>query len=133
MMELVPRLMLLLRRHSHAVLGQEMSFTSLRVLLQVNTHGPLCPGELAANMGVSRPAMTKICQGLVRQGLIRKQKGNRDGRSHLLALNPSGQRRVDRFREELQQRLSAQLESQLSLPQRKRLDQALQTLQEIYP
>ena len=66
-----------------AALGDEIR---LALLGQLSRSGPASISALAENFGVSRQAVTKHLQYLALAGII---AGNRTGREHVWALNPS--------------------------------------------
>jgi DNA-binding MarR family transcriptional regulator len=60
--------------------------------------GPLTLGELAAAEQVRPPTMTRIVDGLVREGLVRKRQGE-DRRTIVITATTRGQKLLQRARE----------------------------------
>src|SRR5215211_5504665 len=60
--------------------------------------GPLTLGELAAAEQVRPPTMTRIVDGLVREGLVRKQTGG-DRRTIVITATARGRRLLQRARQ----------------------------------
>ena len=60
--------------------------------------GPLTLGELAAAEQVRPPTMTRIVDGLVHDGLVRKRPGG-DRRTTVISATPRGRRLLQRARE----------------------------------
>ena len=86
-----------------------LSLSQLAALATVERHGPLTPGELAAQEKVQPPSMTRLAASLEAAGLVTRTAHPSDGRQALLAVTPAGAAllREDRRRREawLAQRL----------------------------
>ncbi|HYK10158.1 MAG TPA: MarR family transcriptional regulator [Gemmatimonadales bacterium] len=54
--------------------------------------GPRSLGDLAEAEGVRPPTMSRIVDGLVRSGLVRRRRGNHDGRSVLIEATARGEK-----------------------------------------
>jgi len=59
----------------------------------------LSTGELAAELGISAPAVTQLTDRLIRKRLIERRSAAADRRSVLVVLTSKGKRAIDRFRE----------------------------------
>ena len=132
LLDLAPRLMLMVRHESQAASAGNLGLAGFRALSKLNQHGPLTPGDLAGWLGVSRPAVSRLCEALERQGLVRRDSGDGDRRSHRLVLNPAGRRRVEKVKDDVVRRLAARLTT-LAPARRRRLDKAFQVLEENLP
>ncbi len=53
------------------------------------------PSELAEKAGVSRATMSGLIDGLLRDGLVVRQEGNKDRRSYSIQLAAAGQEKLD--------------------------------------
>src|SRR5882757_7518717 len=128
--DVLPRAMLMVRKESQAAIDGDISFTQVRMLSHLDKYGAMTPGDLAINLGVTRPAISKLCIGLVKLGFVQRSAPGDDRRSYTLSLNPAGKKRVDQIRENSAQHISARLQS-LSPQDQQRLSDALQVLEEI--
>jgi DNA-binding transcriptional ArsR family regulator len=63
-----------------------------RVILERLRRGEATPGELARPLRISWPAVTKHLRVLERAGLLQRR---RDGRNHLLTLEPEPMKQAD--------------------------------------
>ncbi|HKF54759.1 MAG TPA: MarR family transcriptional regulator [Blastocatellia bacterium] len=72
--------------------------------------GHLSIGELAAELGISAPAVTQLTDRLIRKRLIERRSMPADRRSVIVILTPKGKRAVDRFREKRGDAVRALLE-----------------------
>ncbi|MEJ2089918.1 MAG: MarR family transcriptional regulator, partial [Gammaproteobacteria bacterium] len=50
----------------------------------------LSPSDLADRLGITRPSITSLIDGLVRQGLVRRQPARDDRRRMTISLTPAG-------------------------------------------
>jgi DNA-binding MarR family transcriptional regulator len=66
--------------------------------LRVLGRGPLCTSELAAELGVSAPAITQLTDRLTQKRLIERRTVDRDRRAVRIALTDKGRRTVAAFR-----------------------------------
>lgn len=56
------------------------------VLMRLLYDGPMQPGKLAAEMNVTKGAISKLADRLVARGLLQRSAGGTDGRTQLLTL-----------------------------------------------
>ena len=82
----------LLRRVSRVDAESGLSAARLSALSVVVFAGPLPLGELAAAEGVKPPTMSGIVDGLVRDGLVRRDPSPDDGRRVRVRATPKGRR-----------------------------------------
>ena len=67
------------------------SWSAFRLLFVTWLAGPLEPGRAATLAGMSRAAVSNLAKGLVADGMIVRNPGERDGRSALLSLTDRGE------------------------------------------
>lgn len=66
--------------------------------LKVLRRGAMTTGELAAQLGISAPAVTQLTDRLCRKQLLERRADSGDRRAVIVALTDRGRRAVDRFR-----------------------------------
>ena len=66
-----------------------LTLTQLAALATLERHGPLTPGELAAQERVQPPSMTRIVASLQEAGLVLRRPHPTDGRQVLLEAAPA--------------------------------------------
>ena len=74
----------------------EVSLPQYRALVVLGSRGSQRPVDLAQALGVDPSTATRMCDRLVRKGLITRRHDVVDRRGVLLDLSPSGRRLVDR-------------------------------------
>jgi DNA-binding MarR family transcriptional regulator len=83
----------------------EVTLPQFRALVVLVSRGPQRVIDISAELGVDPSAGTRLCDRLVRKGLVRRQRSTTDRRVVRVALTPAGQTLVDevtlRRREEL--------------------------------
>ncbi len=65
-----------------------LTLTQLAALATLERHGPLTPGELAAQERVQPPSMTRVVASLHEAGLVQRRPHPTDGRQVLLDVAP---------------------------------------------
>jgi DNA-binding MarR family transcriptional regulator len=75
-----------IRRHR----GDGVSDSQLCVLVDLDGHGSLTPGELAALEHVTPPSMNRTVNGLEATGLVTRSKSPADARKVIIELTPAG-------------------------------------------
>jgi len=89
---------LMIEHHQKHVLELDLTMPQAQAL-RVLRRGPLCTGELAAELRISAPAVTQLTNRLTRKHLIERRAADKDRRSVLVGLTDKGRQAVDRFRE----------------------------------
>ncbi len=89
----IGRLIIMLRRETAAA---GLSRAQLSVLAALRDGGPRRITELAEREQVTQPSMTLLISRMQRQGWVQRQPDESDGRGVLVALTPSGRKRLDR-------------------------------------
>ncbi len=78
----------------------ELDLTMVQAqVLRLLHAGSLSTGVLAAELGISAPAVTQLTDRLIRKRLIERKSAAADRRSVLVVLTSKGKRAIDRFRE----------------------------------
>jgi DNA-binding MarR family transcriptional regulator len=99
------RAMVGLAARSLANLDADVTLPQYRALVVLATRGPQRVVDISAELGVTPSTGTRMCDRLVRKGLIRRYRSATDRRAVRLALTPTGRSLVDevtrRRREEL--------------------------------
>jgi DNA-binding MarR family transcriptional regulator len=88
-----------------------VSPSRLSALSVVVYAGPLAIGALATAEGVAAPTMTRLVDGLERDGFVRRRRDPADARGVLVDATPAGKRILTRGRAQRVQTLAATLAS----------------------
>ena len=85
-----------LARHYRTALGAALQDLGIypgqeQLLLALAKGGPLAPSQLADQLGVRAPTITKMAMRLSASGLVEKTKQEGDGRMVVIALTETGQ------------------------------------------
>ena len=83
----------------------ELDAYAYGLLARLADQGPQRSIELAEHVGVGKATITRQLKPLEALGLIRRLPDPDDGRAHLVALTPDGERRVTAVREVRRERL----------------------------
>jgi DNA-binding MarR family transcriptional regulator len=75
---------------SLTVAGDEVTLPQYRALVVLAARGPRGTAELAAALAVSPSTATRMCDRLVRKGLVRRTRRAGDRRGVRIALTPAG-------------------------------------------
>ena len=90
---------------SLAVAGDEVTLPQYRALVVLAASGPQGTAELAAALAVNPSTATRMCDRLVRKGLVRRQRQSGDRRAVRITLTAAGRDMVT----EVSQRRRAEL------------------------
>jgi DNA-binding MarR family transcriptional regulator len=91
-------LMPLMGRMAHGVARQRGTLTLERSrILGPLVGGAMRAGELAQQCHLGRPNLTELVDGLVEEGLVRRDEDASDRRAVVLTLTPQGRRELHRF------------------------------------
>ena len=99
----------LARQLRHAEGGEELSPARLGALAAVAARGPLSLAALATAERVSAPTMSRIVEGLVREGLVTRAHETSDRRTIRIAATPEGHAALKSGRKGQVKALSARL------------------------
>ena len=105
--------------------AEELSFSAAALLLTLRFRSALTATELGAIAGIAQPTAVRVIDGLIRRGLVARQK--RAGRAAPLRLTALGRRRADRLLSE-RARALGQLLAALSGDEHTRLERIMDKL-----
>jgi DNA-binding MarR family transcriptional regulator len=99
------RVLVAIAARSLADAGEEVTLTQYRSLVILASRGPQSMAALAEAVAVTPPTASRLCQRLVRKGLVRRRTDRHDRRQVRLALTEAGRDLIDtvtaRRREEI--------------------------------
>lgn len=75
---------------SLAAAGDEVTLPQYRALVVLAASGPQGTADLAAALAVNPSTATRLCDRLVRKGLVRRHRQEGDRRTVAIALTPAG-------------------------------------------
>lgn len=73
----------------------EVTLTQYRLLMVLATLGPQGVASLASALGVTPPNVSRLCDRLVRKGLVRRRTRRQDRRQVRIELSTTGRQLVD--------------------------------------
>ncbi len=101
------RVLVAIAARSLADVGEEVTLTQYRSLVVLASRGPQGVAALADAVSVTPPTASRMCDRLVRKGLVTRRTDRRDRRHVRIALSQGGRRLVDavtaRRRHEIEQ------------------------------
>ena len=114
------RVLVAVAARSLADAGEDVTLTQYRSLVVLASRGPETVAELADHVAVTPPTASRLCDRLVKKGLIRRRAGRHDRRQVHIALTETGRELIDavtvRRRREIADLLAAiPLETQRSV------------------
>jgi DNA-binding MarR family transcriptional regulator len=89
------RVLVAVAARSLAEVGEEVTLTQYRSLVVLASRGPQGMAALAEAVGVTSPTASRMCERLVRKGLVTRRADRRDRRQVRIALSPAGRRLVE--------------------------------------
>ncbi len=89
------RVLVAVAARSLADVGEEVTLTQYRSLVVLASRGPQGVAALAEAVSVSPPTASRMCDRLVKKGLVTRRIDRRDRRQVRIALSPGGRRLVD--------------------------------------
>ena len=75
---------------SLANVAEDVTLAQYRVLIELAARGPQRVANLAAALGVERSTATRMCDRLVRKGLVHRRRTNQDRRGVRVSLTTAG-------------------------------------------
>jgi DNA-binding MarR family transcriptional regulator len=89
------RVLVAIAARSLAEVATEVTLTQYRSLVVLASRGPQSVAALADELDVTPSTVSRLCDRLVRKGLVRRREDRRDRRAVRLALTPAGRALVD--------------------------------------
>jgi DNA-binding MarR family transcriptional regulator len=89
------RVLVAIAARSLADAGEDVTLTQYRSLVVLASRGPQTVAELADLLAVTPPTASRLCERLVRKGLIRRRAGRHDRRQVHIALTETGRELID--------------------------------------
>jgi len=107
------RVLVAVAARSLADLGEaeDVTLTQYRSLVVLASRGPQGIASLADALGVTPPTASRLCDRLVRKGLVRRRADRSDRRQVRVALTETGRRLVDVVTERRRCEIAALLEA----------------------
>ena len=130
-LETVPLVMRVLRSHAQSESSPELSMAQFRALAFVGRNEGAMLADVAAFLGLTPPAASKLVDGLVAAGLVAREAGITDRRRVALKLNAGGRRIYQRAVESAEQYLAEHLAALNSIARGEVL-RAMQALRSIF-
>ncbi len=93
------RVLVAVAARSLAGLAEEVTLTQYRSLVVLASQGPSAITSLAEALAVTPPTASRLCERLVRKGLVRRRTDPHDRRQVRVTLTPAGRRLVDEVTE----------------------------------
>jgi DNA-binding MarR family transcriptional regulator len=109
LMDTVPLLMRVLRREVRSRRPEGLSVPQFRMLIFLGRHPGATLSEVTNHIGLTRPTMSKMVDGLVRRGWIARETADTDRRCIELRLTEGGLAVVEDVRELTRRRLDESL------------------------
>lgn len=119
--------MSIVRSHVKVASESDFSFAKFRVLANINRSIDTV-GEIADLHGVSQPAISKLVENLVKDGLVLRKQSKLDRRVIQLKLSAKGKSRLQSIKNKASLSFEPSLNS-LNIDERKELSQALECLE----
>lgn len=130
-LEIVPRTMRVLRSEIRALAKSELTVPQFRILIHLS-ESARNNNQLAESQGVSVAAMSRMVDGLVKRGLIKRAASLKDRRQIFLELSAEGRKVHERLQAEVQKSLASRV-SKLDNKPKQALIQGLNVLGEMFP
>lgn len=89
------RVLVAIAARSLADAGEDVTLTQYRALVVLASRGPQGVAELAEAVAVTPPTASRLCDRLVKKGLVRRRTDRHDRRQVQIALTHSGRGLVD--------------------------------------
>ncbi len=109
------RVLVAIAARSLADAGEEVTLTQYRSLVILAARGPQGVAALAEAVAVTPPTASRLCDRLVRKGLVRRRTDRRDRRQVRVGLTEAGRHLVDTVTERRRREIAGLL---ASIPQR---------------
>ena len=105
------RVLVALAARSLGDLDEEVTLSQYRMLVVLASRGPQGVAAIAESLGVTSPTASRLCERLVRKGLVRRRTDRNDRRQVRVDLTESGRHLVDVVTERRRKEIAALLRS----------------------
>ncbi len=112
------RVLVAIAARSLADAGEEVTLTQYRSLVILAARGPQGVAALAEAVAVTPPTASRLCDRLVRKGLVRRRTDRRDRRQVRVGLTEAGRHLVDTVTERRRREIAGLLASMPQQEQR---------------
>jgi DNA-binding MarR family transcriptional regulator len=103
------RVLVAVAARSLAEVAEEVTLPQYRALVVLVSRGPQRVSSLAEALAVAPPTATRMCDRLVRKGLVRRRASSEDRREVWLSVTPTGRELVDQVTERRRGEITALL------------------------
>jgi DNA-binding MarR family transcriptional regulator len=105
------RVLVAIAARSLADAGEEVTLTQYRSLVILASRGPQSVAALADAVAVTSPTASRLCERLVRKGLVRRRTDRHDRRQVRIVLTEAGRDLIDTVTERRRQEIADLLAS----------------------
>jgi DNA-binding MarR family transcriptional regulator len=105
------RVLVAIAARSLADAGEEVTLTQYRSLVVLASRGHQSMAELAHAVGVTPPTASRLCDRLVKKGLVRRRANRNDRRQVQIALTQAGRDLVDAVTDRRRQEIADLLDA----------------------
>ncbi|HUZ20806.1 MAG TPA: MarR family winged helix-turn-helix transcriptional regulator [Acidimicrobiales bacterium] len=105
------RVLVAIAARSLADAGEEVTLTQYRSLVVLASRGPQTVAALAEAVAVTAPTASRLCDRLVRKGLVRRRPDRHDRRQVRVGLTDTGQQLIDTVTQRRRQEIAGLLAS----------------------
>jgi DNA-binding MarR family transcriptional regulator len=130
-LEAVPVVMRFIRDQVRRRRAAGLSLPQFRTLIFLDRIQDSSLSAVAGHLGLSLPAMSRLVNGLVAGGLVRRQTVSTNRRQIALTLTARGQAALEKVRREIRRQLAGRLKA-LSVPEQRNIQRAMRTLRNVF-
>lgn len=130
-MELMPRVLRVIRAEMRGHRGEELSVPQFRSLAAIGRNEGASLSDVAEQVGLTLSSMSKLIEGLVARRLVTREESPEDRRRLVLALTPEGRSLLASARAATHARLSEILQT-LSESELAQVEEALTLLRPLF-
>jgi DNA-binding MarR family transcriptional regulator len=131
MLETVPVVMRFIRDQVRRGRATGLSLPQFRTLTFLDRVKDSSLSAVAGHLGLSLPAMSRLINGLVAGGLVRRQTVSTNRRQIALTLTAGGQAALEKVRSEIRRQLAGWLRT-VSVPEQKNIRRAMRSLHDVF-
>ena len=130
-LDITPKMMGFIRTEMRRHATDQITVPQFRVLLKMSREPAISNKAIAEWLGVSAPTLSRMIATLTRRGLVKRKIDSKDKRLAHLSITASGQKQIERYRQEVQARLNDRV-TLLNAVDQKNLLQGLEILQNLF-